>query len=320
MKALPSLASTLLENYPKDPALYGKVAVLKGGWAEHDVSVNSGNEVMKALKSAGVDAHDILIKPDNDWLKKLMTGKFDRVFIALHGRVGEDGTLQGALEILGLPYTGTGVCPSAIAMNKLMAKQVWKASGLPVLPFEALSPDFKPEEIVKKYGLPLAVKPVCEGSSIGISKVKEIEKLRDAYDLAFSHYKTVMVEPWIDATEYTVPILGGYALPSVNIKPTQEFFDYQAKYIDDNTGFFCPSGLSDQEEKEIRQLAENAFNSIGCTALARVDMLRDKDGKFWLMEINTIPGMTTHSTTPRTVGVLGYTFTDFVLTLLAMTL
>ncbi len=320
MKALPSLASTLLENYPKDPALYGKVAVLMGGWAEYDVSINSGTEVLKALKSAGVDAHEVLIKTDNDWLKKLMAGKFDRVFIALHGRVGEDGTMQGALEILGLPYTGTGVCPSAIAMNKLRTKQIWKAADLPTVPFEILSPDFKPEAIVKKYGLPLAVKPVNGGSSFGVSKVKKVEQLPDAYQLALQYDNTVMVEPWIESTEYVVPILGGYALPSVLIKPTQEFFDYQAKYIDDNTGFFCPSGLSDKEEKEIRQLAENAFNSLGCTSLARLDILRDQTGKFWLMEINTIPGMTTHSTTPRTVGVLGYTFTDFVLTLLAMTL
>lgn len=320
MNVLPSLASTLLENYPKDPALYGKVGVLMGGYAEYDVSISSGTEVLKALKAAGVDAHEVLVQPDNHWLEKLIPEKFDRVFIALHGRMGEDGAVQGALDILGIPYTGPSMTPSAIAMSKVHTKKVWQASGLPTLPFEVLTPDFSPEEIVKKYGLPLAVKPAGGGSSIGVTKVKKVEQLQEAYELASQYSADVMIEPWIDITEYVVPLLGTYALPSVRIEPKGEFFDYHAKYLDDNTGFFCPSGLSDQEEKEIRHLAEQAFESIGCVGLSRADIIRDKNGKFWLMEINTIPGMTTHSTTPRTVNALGYSFTDFCFVLLSMTL
>jgi D-alanine-D-alanine ligase len=320
MNVLPSLASDILANAPRDPKLYGKVGVLMGGYAEYDVSLNTGQGVLNALQAIGIDAHKVLVRPDNGWYADLLAAKYDRVFIALHGKVGEDGTVQAALEIAEIPYTGCKVCSSVLAMHKLRTKQIWQALGLPTLPYEDITAGFNAHALVEKFGLPLAVKASAAGSSYGVTKVKTIDQLDAAYALAREYDDTVIAEPWIENKEYVVPILDKYALPSIHIAPKQEFFDYKAKYIDDDTEFFCPSGLSDAEEKELRNLAEQAYLSLGCTVMGRVDVLRDKAGKFWLVEVNTIPGLTDHSTTPRAVKALGYTYTDFVLAVLAMTL
>jgi len=320
MNILPSQATPILENYPRDPKLYGKVGVLMGGYAEYEVSLQSGAEVLKALKEMGVDAHEVLVKPDNDWLKNIFAKNFNRVFIALHGKVGEDGTVQAALELAAIPYTGSRVCPSMLAMHKLRSKQIWEVLGLPTLPYAELKENFNPDEIIAKFGLPLAVKACCSGSTLGITKVKQKEELAKAYAHAREFDDTVIVEPWTLGEEYTVPLLGTHALPSIRIVPKQEFYDYKAKYIDDDTGFYCPSGLNEKEEKEIRDLAERAYASLGCTQFGRADFIRDTQGKFWLMEVNTIPGLTTHSLVPRSVKALGFTFTDLILSVLAMNL
>ncbi|MFI4954425.1 MAG: D-alanine--D-alanine ligase [Gammaproteobacteria bacterium] len=321
MNVLPSTAVEILAKTPRDPKLYGKVGVLMGGYAEYDVSLKTGSEVLNALQNAGVDAHKVLVRSDNNWYRDLLSANYDRVFIALHGKVGEDGTVQAALEMAAIPYTGSKVCASVLAMHKLRTKQIWQAIGLPTLPYAEIKEGFNVEEIIQKFGLPLAVKASAAGSTFGISKVKSAEELPAAFALARQYDDTVIVEPWLENnTEYTVPVLDKYALPSIRIVPKQEFFDYEAKYIDDDTGFFCPSGLSETEENELRNLSEQAYQSLGCTTMGRVDVLRDQNGKFWLVEVNTIPGLTTHSTTPRAVQALGYTFTDFVMTVLAMTL
>lgn len=321
MNVLPSKASELLAKAPKDPTLYGKVGVLMGGYAEYDVSINSGTEVLHALHKVGIDAHQVLVRPDNHWYRDLLAADYDRVFIALHGKVGEDGTVQAALEMAGIPYTGSKVCASVLAMHKLRTKQIWQASGLPTLPYAEIQADFDADQLIQQFGLPLAVKASAAGSTFGVSKVKSAAQLPEAFALARQYDDTVIVEPWLEGnTEYTIPVLNQHALPSIRILPKQEYFDYAAKYVDDDTGFFCPSGLTDAEEMELRHLAERAYQSLGCTTMARVDVLRDQTGKFWLVEVNTIPGLTTHSTTPRAVNALGYSFTDLVLTLLAMTL
>jgi D-alanine-D-alanine ligase len=320
MDVLPSLAADLLSNPVRDPKAYGKVGVLMGGYAEYEVSLQTGNEVLTTLQKAGVNAHEVLVRPDNDWLRRLLTANYDRVFIALHGKVGEDGTVQAALELANIPYTGSKVCSSMLAMHKLRTKQIWQAVGLPSLPYTEIKADFAVQALVKMFGLPLAVKASNSGSTLGITKVKNLEELPHAYAHAREYDDTVIVEPWVTGIEYAVPILGEYALPSIRIEPKQEFYDYTAKYLDDDTGFFCPSGLAAQEELQLRALAEQAYQSLGCTVMGRVDFIRDNAGKFWLMEVNTLPGLTTHSLMPRSIKALGFSFTDFILTILTMTL
>lgn len=320
MNIIPSMATKVLDTAPRDPKLYGKVAVLMGGYAEYDVSLNSGQEVLQALVDAGINAHKVLVQPDNNWFPELLKAKYDRVFIALHGKIGEDGTVQAALELAGLPYTGSKVTSSVLAMDKLRAKQIWQTLEIPVIPYQVFAEDTNPQELAEKFGFPLAVKAACSGSTLGITKVKTLEELPKAYAYAREYDDTVLVEPWIAGMEYTVPILDKYAMPSIRIEPQQEYYDYVAKYIDDNTGFYCPSGLSDADEMALRTLAEQVYHSLDCEAFGRVDFIRDEAGKFWVLEVNTIPGLTTHSLVPRSVKAMGYTFTDFVITVLATTL
>ncbi|QBH97396.1 D-alanine--D-alanine ligase [Limnobaculum zhutongyuii] len=298
-----------------------KVAVLLGGTsAERDVSLNSGAAVLAGLREAGVDAHPI--DPKTYPVAQLKADGFDKVFIALHGRGGEDGTLQGLLEFLGLPYTGSGVMASALTMDKLRTKLLWQGSNLPVSPYVALSADqlaqVDSDAIIKQLGLPLIVKPSSEGSSVGMSKVNTAADLLPALKEAFKHDTSVLIEKWLSGPEFTVAILGDEVLPSIRIQPAGVFYDYQAKYISDDTQYFCPSGLSDELESQIRALAAAAYKAVGCRGWGRVDVMQDSDGQFYLLEVNTAPGMTNHSLVPMAARQHGLSFSQLVVKILAL--
>ncbi|MBI3902331.1 MAG: D-alanine--D-alanine ligase [Nitrosomonadales bacterium] len=296
---------------------FGKVAVLFGGRsAEREVSLKSGNAVLSALQCSGVDAH--AFDPAQRDLSELKLEKFDRVFIALHGRYGEDGTVQGALELMGIPYTGSGVLASALAMDKWRTKLVWQAAGLPIPAYELLTATSDFDAVVQRLGLPLFVKPANEGSSVGISKVKQAGELRAAYEAAAQHDKLVIVEQYIGGGEYTAAILGGQALPVIKIEPANEFYDYEAKYLRDDTRYLCPCGLSPEKEKEMQHFAQLAFALIGGTGWGRVDFLMDEAGKPYLLEINTSPGMTDHSLVPMAARQAGMSFGQLVLKVLEL--
>lgn len=294
-----------------------KVAVLLGGTsAEREVSLKSGSSVLAALKSAGVDAHPI--DPKTYPITELKKDGFTKVFISLHGRGGEDGTVQGVLTHLGLPYTGSGVMASAVTMDKWRTKLIWTALGLPVVPSVMLSKSdsVDAEKIVAQLGLPLIVKPSNEGSSVGMSKVDTVEALAPALVKAFEHDDMVLVETWLSGPEYTVAIVGDEVLPSIRIQPAGVFYDYEAKYLSDKTQYFCPSGLTDQEENEIRDLALRAYQAVGCSGWGRVDVMRDGKGKMYLLEVNTSPGMTDHSLVPMAAKQRGLSFEQLVVSIL----
>jgi D-alanine-D-alanine ligase len=294
---------------------FGKVAVLLGGRsAEREVSLKSGNAVLAALQRSGVDAH--AFDPAQRDLSELRKEKFDRVFIALHGRFGEDGTVQGALELMGIPYTGSGVMASAIAMDKWRTKLVWQAAGLPIPEYEALTAPTDWNAVADHLDLPLFVKPACEGSSVGVTKVKTVEELPAAYAEAAKHDKVVIAESFVSGGEYTVAILNGCALPVIKIEPANEFYDYEAKYLRDDTRYLCPSGLSAEQEGEMQHLAQLAFSLIGGQGWGRVDFLRGEDGKAYLLEINTSPGMTDHSLVPMAARQAGIGFEQLVVQIL----
>jgi D-alanine-D-alanine ligase len=298
-----------------NPRSFGKVAVLFGGRsAEREVSLKSGSAVLAALQKSGVDAHafDPAIRP----LQALKDEKFDRAFIALHGRYGEDGTVQGALEILGIPYTGSGVMASAIGMDKWRTKLIWQSTGLPVPEYEALTAPSDWNALADHLDLPLFVKPANEGSSVGISKVKTVEGIPVAYAEAAKHDKVVIFESYVSGGEYTVAILNGRALPVIKIEPANEFYDYEAKYLSNNTRYLCPCGLSEEQESEMQHLAQDAFAIIGGEGWGRVDFLRGEDGKIYLLEANTSPGMTDHSLVPMAARHAGISFEQLVLQIL----
>ncbi len=293
----------------------GKVAVLFGGRsAEREVSLKSGAAVLSALQKSGVDAHafDPAVLP----LQALRDEGYDVVFIALHGRYGEDGTVQGALELLDIPYTGSGVMASALAMDKWRSKLVWQAAGLPGPAYELLDARSDWEGVAKRLGLPLFVKPANEGSSVGITKVKQASTLRAAYEEAAKHDKLVLAEACIDGGEYTVGILGAQALPVIKIEPANEFYDYEAKYLRDDTRYLCPCGLSSAQEAEMQELARRAFDLVGASGWGRVDFLLDTGGKPYVLEINTSPGMTDHSLVPMAARQAGMSFEQLVLEVL----
>ena len=294
---------------------FGKVAVLLGGKsAERDVSLNSGTRVLAALQRQGVDAH-----PFDPALRKLdELAAFDRAFIALHGRYGEDGTIQGALELMGIPYTGSGVMASAVGMDKWRTKLLWRAVGLPIPEFVMLDADSDFDAIEKQLGLPLFVKPDCEGSSIGISMVKQAGELKSAYNMAVKHDSLVLAERGILGGEYTVAILGERALPIIRIEPATEFYDYEAKYLRDDTVYHCPCGLPEARERELRAQALEAFRVLGCRGWGRVDFLMDKQGKAFFLEVNTSPGMTDHSLVPMSARVAGISYDQLVVRVLAL--
>ena len=300
---------------------FGKVAVMLGGTsAERPVSLNSGAAVLAALARQGVDAH--AFDPANRNVGDLISGEFDRVFIALHGRYGEDGCMQGALELLGIPYTGSGVMASAIGMDKWRTKLLWRAAGLPTADWEILAADSDFAAAEKKLGLPIFVKPAREGSSIGMSKVTEHGALKAAYETDAEHDALVLAEKFIDGAEFTVGILGGSALPLIRLEPAKDkaFYDFEAKYLRNDTRYHCPAGLSDEQEMALRRLALEAFRLIGGRGWGRVDVMMDSLGNPYLLEVNTSPGMTDHSLVPMAARVAGLDFDALCLKILEQTL
>ena len=296
---------------------FGKVAVLFGGRsAEREVSLKSGAAVLAALQRSGVDAHGF--DPAVQDLHGLLDEGYQRAFIALHGRYGEDGTVQGALELMGIPYTGSGVLASALAMDKWRTKLVWQAAGLPIPAYELLTADSDFDAVAARLGLPLFVKPANEGSSVGISKVKHVSELRAAYEEAVRHDKLVIAEAFIGGGEYTAAILGEQALPVIKIEPANEFYDYEAKYLRNDTRYLCPCGLAPEQEAEMQHLAQLAFALIGGEGWGRVDFLMDEVGKPYLLEINTSPGMTDHSLVPMGARQAGMNFEQLVLRILEL--
>ena len=302
-----------------DPKLFGKVAVLMGGQsAEREVSLKSGRAVLDALTGQHINAHGIDV--GHNILSVLASGHFDRVFIALHGRGGEDGTMQGALEILELPYTGSGVMASALAMDKLRTKYAWMGQGLPTPGHCTLTEHSDFDDVVAKYGLPLMVKPAHEGSSIGMAKVTRAEQLKPAYENAAKYDSEVFVEQWITGKEYTVAILNGEALPVIRLETPNEFYDYDAKYVANTTGYHIPCGLDEAAEKELQALALKAFQGVGARGWGRVDILCDENGKAYLIELNTIPGLTDHSLVPMAAKHKGINFEELIVRILQTTL
>ncbi|MDH4285611.1 MAG: D-alanine--D-alanine ligase [Gallionellaceae bacterium] len=299
------------------PQSFGKVAVLLGGRsAEREVSLKSGSAVLAALRKSGVDAHPF--DPAALDMRALQDEGYERAFIALHGRFGEDGTVQGALELMGIPYTGSGVLASALAMDKWRTKLVWQAAGLPTPRYEVLAADSDWSAVIKRLGLPLFVKPANEGSSVGVSKVKQESELRAAYEKAARHDKLVLAEQFIGGGEYTVAILGRQQLPVIKIEPANEFYDYEAKYLRDDTRYRCPCGLEPSREEEMKWLAQQGFDLLGGAGWGRVDFLLDETGKPYLLEINTAPGMTDHSLVPMAARQAGISFEQLVLRVLEM--
>ena len=294
---------------------FGKVAVLMGGRsAEREVSLKSGSMVLSALTGKGVDAHPF--DPRDAGLEQLIREKFDRAFIALHGRFGEDGTVQGALEYLGIPYTGSGVMAGALARDKWRTTLRWEAAGMPTPPYELLSRASDFAGVAAKTGLPLMIKPAREGSSIGMSKVMSVEKIEPAYQLAAKYDDVVIAERFITGTEVTAAILGGEALPLIRLETPRVFYDYEAKYLASDTRYICPSGLSPEQEAMVQQTALAAFSLLGCSGWGRVDIMLDQSGQPHLLEVNTVPGMTDHSLVPMAARARGISFADLVMRIL----
>lgn len=294
---------------------FGKVAVLMGGSsAEREISLKSGNAVLVALKRRGVDAH--AFDPSERPLEYLRSEGFDRAFIALHGRLGEDGTVQGALQMMGIAYTGSGVMASALAMDKWRTKLVWRAVGVRTPRCELLNAESDFKAVAQKLGLPLMVKPSCEGSSIGMSKVLKAERLRAAYRLAAKYDNVVLAEQFIKGMELTASILDGQALPLIRVETPRAFYDYRAKYLAISTRYICPCGLSAEQEKKIQEKALQAFRILGCSGWGRVDLMLNKQRVPYFIEVNTVPGMTDHSLVPMAACAAGLSFEDLVMRIL----
>jgi len=294
-----------------EPKEFGRVAVLFGGDStEREISLLSGNAVLAALKRSKVDAH--AFDPRDKPLTVLTEERFDRVWIALHGPGGEDGTLQGALEYLGVPYTGSGVMGSAIGMDKLRTKRLAQASGVATAPFLALTGPQDFDHAIERLGLPMIVKPATQGSSVGMSKVEKAADLPAAYAAAAKTDRIVFAESWIVGAEYTVAILQGRALPSIRIETPRSFYDYEAKYFRDDTKYHCPSGLSAPAEQHLANLALATFDAAGAEGWGRVDFMMDAAGRPLLLEFNTIPGMTDHSLVPMAARAAGMDFDQLV--------
>jgi D-alanine-D-alanine ligase len=297
-------------------AAAGRVAVLMGGHsAEREISLRSGDAVLNALRASGIDAIGI------DWngslLAQLMAVKPTRVFIALHGRGGEDGCVQGALEIAGLPYTGSGVLGSSLAMDKVRSKRVWLQQGIPTPDFVLADDSLSPTAIIERLGLPLMVKPAHEGSSVGVSKVETLAELAPAIAHAKTYDTNVLIEQFIRGGEYTLSIVDGMALPIIKLETPRAFYDYEAKYHADSTRYSCPAGLSDEDECSFSHLGLQAFNALDASGWGRVDFMVDSAGRPWFIELNTVPGMTDHSLVPMAARQSGWGFETLVLRILA---
>ncbi len=304
-------------NAVVDVRRFGRVAVLFGGTAaERPISLISGGEVLKALQSAGVDAE--AFDPAERSVAEL--AGYDRAFIVLHGRGGEDGTMQGLLELMKIPYTGSGVLASAVGMDKARTKLVWLGAGLPTPAYRRLQADTDFGQVVADLGLPLMIKPAHEGSSIGMCKVMRADELPQGYAAAAAYDSEVIAERWITGSEYTVVILGDRALPVIRLQTDRNFYDFEAKYQSHDTQYLCPCGLPDDKEKELQALALEAFRTVGARGWGRIDAMMDEAGRFWLLEVNTVPGMTDHSLVPMAARAEGMDFQQLVLTILAQTL
>ncbi|RDV29069.1 D-alanine--D-alanine ligase [Alteromonas aestuariivivens] len=299
---------------------FGRVAVMFGGEsAEREVSLNSGTAVLNALLRQGVDAFKF--DPAERPLTELLAEKVDRVFIMLHGRGGEDGSMQGALQQLKIPYTGSGVLGSALAMDKIHTKQVWQSLNLPTAKYQiADKSGFEAgscSAIMRQLGNEVMVKPAREGSSIGMAKVTSAKQLETAIQDAFNYDNQVLLEQYINGPELTVAVLQGKALPSIRMSTPHTFYDYAAKYQDNTTEYFCPSGLSEQQETELAELSVTAFNALSGSGWGRVDVMQDADGNFYLLEANTVPGMTEKSLVPKAAATAGMSFDQLTLAILS---
>ncbi|GAB4358113.1 MAG: D-alanine--D-alanine ligase [Gammaproteobacteria bacterium] len=300
-------------RYPRisRAADFGRVAVLMGGLSsEREVSLKSGAQVLAGLTAEGVDAHPV--DAGDEVLRQLQGQGFDRVFNILHGTGGEDGVIQGALDVLGLPYTGSGVMASALAMDKWRSKLIWQGAGLPVPAYRVVDQQSDFDSVVAELGLPLFVKPANEGSSVGVTRVERVEDLRPAVEAALRFDPLVLVERCLDGGEYTVSLLQGEALPAIRIEAAGAFYDYEAKYLRDDTRYHCPCGLSAEREQQMQSLAREGFRLLGCEGWGRVDFLLDREGNPHLLEVNTVPGMTDHSLVPMAARAAGVAFGDLV--------
>ena len=307
-------AESLKSQYPV--SAFGRVAVLFGGKsAEREVSLKSGNAVLQALLAAGVDAFGIDV--GDDLLQRLTAEKIDRAFIVLHGRGGEDGSMQGLLECAGIPYTGSGILASALAMDKLRTKQVWQSLGLSTPLHAVLASVADCEAAAADLGFPLIVKPAHEGSSIGMAKVGDLQALIAAWQDASGYDSQVLVEQWIAGPEFTIAMLRGQVLPPIALGTPHSFYDYDAKYLANDTQYRIPCGLSAEKEAELKDLTARACEAVGTKGWARADVMQDTDGTFWLLEVNTVPGMTDHSLVPMAANAAGLDFQQLVLAILA---
>ena len=294
---------------------FGKVAVFMGGWSsERTISLDSGNAVVAALQDLQIDATAYDLKPQT--VSPLSVGCYDCAFIAIHGRGGEDGTLQGMLEMLDIPYTGSGVLASALSMNKVSTKRIWASQQLSTPPFVVVDRHPDIEAIVAQIGLPFALKPVCEGSSIGVSKVESIDDFDKAIYATTQVSKVLFAEAWVTGDEYAVTLLEDRILPPIRLQTRRMFYDYTAKYEDDKTLYHCPCGLAEQALEELENLCLHACQSLGVEGWGRVDVVRDTAGKFWLLEVNTVPGLTSHSLVPMSAKAAGIDFKRLILKIL----
>jgi D-alanine-D-alanine ligase len=292
-------------------ASFGKVALLLGGSsAEREISLRSGQAVFEALQRQGIDARKV--DPRDDGMQALYDGNFDRVFIMLHGRGGEDGSMQGALEIAGLPYTGSKVLGSALGMDKLRCKQVWSGAGIATPKWQRLNSEADCEAAIERLDLPLIIKPVHEGSSIGMSKVEVAEQMVPAWQQAAQYDDVVIAEQWIAGAEYTAAILGDEVLPLIRLETPNRFYDFDAKYAADTTRYHCPCGLDKETEQDYAALALAAYRAVGASGWGRVDLMADALGQAWVIEVNTVPGMTDHSLVPMAAKAAGIDFEELV--------
>jgi len=300
-----------------DVKKFGKVAVACGGFSsEREVSLDSGKAVLNALLSKGVDAHHF--DPKETSIEQLKD--FDRVFNVLHGTFGEDGGLQGVLDGFGVPYTGCGVLASAIAMDKFRNRLIWQGFGLPNVPYVVLNDNTDFEQVEREFGLPLFAKPAAEGSSVGVVMVENAGELAKIYPTLKQYHGEILAEKAITGGEYACAILGDEDFPSIRIIPTGKFYDYDAKYLRDDTIYQCPSDLTKEQEQQMRQIAKKAFAAIGGKGWARVDFLKDDKGVLYLLELNTVPGMTSHSLVPMAAKAHGISFEELCLMILEQTL
>jgi len=294
---------------------FGKVAVLMGGWsAEREISLLSGKAVLNALQEQNIDAHAVDV--GHDIAAVLAKEKFDRAFIALHGRGGEDGTIQGLLSAMAIPYTGSKVLGSSLAMDKLRTKQVWSSLNLPTPEYWILDSEIDCAEAIKQAGLPLIVKPVLEGSSIGMSKVEKEDELIPAWQKARDCGGIVIAERWIHGVEYTAAVLNEHVLPMIRLETSNVFYDYEAKYQSEDTKYICPCGLDEADEKHLSLMVKKAFDAVGASGWGRVDFIIDKKNQPWLIEVNTVPGMTDHSLVPMAAKQAGINFQQLVVEIL----